>query len=180
MIEDKLLVSRLRRGDADAMRRVYQKYKDYLFTLAKALLGGQYEAEDVVHDVFVSFARTVRQVQFMTNLKGYLATSVGNRARDRIRARTRQAAVNLDSMDPVSSNTDCPQQHAIGQEELMRLRQAIAKVPYEQREAVVLHIKGRMKFREIAKLQGVPTSTSCARYRYGLDKLRSLLNSEVQ
>jgi len=56
----------------------------------------------------------------------------------------------------------------------------MAEVPYEQREAVILHIKGRMKFREIAKLQGVPTSTSCARYRYGLDKLRSLLNSEVQ
>ena len=41
-------------------------------------------------------------------------------------------------------------------------------------------IKGRMRFRDIAKLQGVPTSTSCARYRYGLDKLRSLLNSEVR
>ncbi len=180
MIEDKLLVSRLRRGDADAMCQVYQKYKDYLFTLAKALLGGQGEAEDVVHDVFVSFARMVRQLQFMTNLKGYLATCVGNRARDRIRARTRQAAANLDSTDPVSSNTDGPQQCAMVQEELTRLRQAMAEVPYEQREAVILHIKGRMKFREIAKLQGVPTSTSCARYRYGLDKLRSLLNSEVQ
>ncbi len=180
MVEDKLLVSRLRHGDADAMRLVYQKYKDYLFTLAKALLGEHDEAEDVVHDVFVSFARAVRQVRFMTNLRGYLATSVTNRARDRIRTRARQTVVNLDSMDPVSSNTDCPQQYEIGQEELMRLRQAMAEVPYEQREAVVLHIKGRMKFKDIAKLQGVTTSTTCARYRYGLDKLRSLLNSEVQ
>lgn len=180
MIEDKLLVSRLRRGDADAMCRVYRKYKDYLFTIAKALLGGQDEAEDVVHDVFVSFARTVRQVHFMTNLKGYLATSVSNRARDRIRARTRHSAAKANLAEPTVGIAHNPEQCAIAQEELVRLRQAMNEVPYEQREAVILHIKGRMKFRDIAELQGVPTSTSCARYRYGLDKLRSLLNSEVQ
>jgi RNA polymerase sigma-70 factor (ECF subfamily) len=180
MIEDKLLVSRLRLGDSDAMCRIYEKYKDYLFTLSKALLGGQGEAEDVVHDVFVSFARSVRTLQLVTNLRGYLATCVGNRARDRIRARARQAAVKGNPVEPNIGRANNPEQRMIVQEELSRLRQAMAEVPYEQREAVILHIKGRMKFREIAKLQGVPTSTSCARYRYGLDKLRSLLNSEVQ
>jgi len=180
MLEDRLLVWRLRRGDTDAMCRIYQKYKDYLLTLAKALLGQQAEAQDVVHDVFVSFARSVRQFQLTASLKGYLATCVGNRARDKIRTRARRAAVSLDSTDPIASNVDGPEQRAMEQEELTRLRQAMTEIPYEQREVVILHIKGRMKFREIAKLQGVSTSTSCARYRYGLDKLRSLLNSEVQ
>jgi DNA-directed RNA polymerase specialized sigma24 family protein len=54
----------------------------------------------------------------------------------------------------------------------------MSKLPYEQREAVVLHLKGGMKFKELAKLQGVSISTIHGRYRYGLYKLRSLLNSE--
>ena len=39
MLEDKLLVMKCKRGGKDAMRRIYEKYKDYLLTLARALLG---------------------------------------------------------------------------------------------------------------------------------------------
>ena len=54
MLEDKRLVLKCRRGSKEAMCRLYEKYKDDLLTLAKGLLGEQAEAEDVVHDVFVS------------------------------------------------------------------------------------------------------------------------------
>jgi DNA-directed RNA polymerase specialized sigma24 family protein len=60
------------------------------------------------------------------------------------------------------------------------LNKALAELPYEQRETVVLHLKGGMKFREIAAMQSVPINTVQGRYRYGLDKLRSILNDEVQ
>ena len=55
MLEDRLLVYKCRRGNKEVMCRLYEKYKDDLLTLAKGLLGEQAEAEDVVHDVFVSF-----------------------------------------------------------------------------------------------------------------------------
>ncbi len=161
------------------MCRIYEKYKDYLLTLAKGLLGEQAAAEDVVHDVFVSFARSARQFQLTGSLRGYLATCVSNRVRDKIRAKTRQAEA-LDSANPASLDSDNPEQRLIETEELTRLRQAISQIPYEQREAVMLHLKGGMRFREIAKQQGVSISTIHGRYRYGLDKLRSLLNSEVE
>ena len=179
MLEDKLLVLKCRRGNKDAMCRIYGKYKDYLLTLAIGFLGEQATAEDVVHDVFVSFARSVRQLKLTGSLRGYLATCVRNLARDKIRARTRQAQV-LDSMNPAILCSDNPAQSVIESEELTRLRQAISQIPYEQREAIILHLKGGMKFREIARLQGVSLSTIHGRYRYGLDKLRSLLNSEAE
>jgi RNA polymerase sigma-70 factor (ECF subfamily) len=179
MLEDKLLVLKCRRGNKDAMCRIYVKYKDYLLTLAKALLSEQATAEDVVHDVFVNFARSARQFQLTGSLRGYLATCVSNRARDKIRARTRQADA-LDSVNSVILDSDNPAQSAIDAEELTRLRQAVSQIPYEQREAVMLHLKGGMKFREIAKLRGVSAGTIYGRYRYGLGKLRSLLNSKVE
>jgi len=160
------------------MCRIYEKYKDYLLTLARALLGDRPAAEDAVHDVFISFAGSVESFTLTGSLRGYLATCVGNLARDRIRARKQQTK-NLDSAAEIESNSTNPQQQAIEREELTRLREAMSQLPYEQREAVVLHLKGGMKFREIARLQDVSTGTVQARYRYGLDKLRSMLNSEV-
>ena len=179
MLEDKLLVLKCRHGNKDAMCRIYAKYKDYLLTVAKGLLGEQAEAEDVVHDVFVTFAGLAGKFQLTGSLKGYLATSVSNRARDRIRARKLRAEA-IDPANPFVAGTGNPEQHAAEAEELVRLRQALRQIPYEQREAVILHIKGGVKFREIARLQGISISTIHGRYRYGLDKLRSLLNSEVE
>ncbi|MHC4692661.1 MAG: sigma factor-like helix-turn-helix DNA-binding protein, partial [Planctomycetota bacterium] len=49
----------------------------------------------------------------------------------------------------------------------------------EQREVIILHLQGGMMFSHIARLQGISVNTIRSRYRYGLDKLRSLLNSEV-
>ncbi|HCO92500.1 MAG TPA: hypothetical protein DIU00_00875 [Phycisphaerales bacterium] len=179
MLEDKLLVLKCKHGDKEAMCRLYEKYKDYLLTLAKGLLGEQATAEDVVHDVFVSFAGLAGQFRLKGSLRAYLATCVSNLARDKIRRRTRQAQV-TDSMNPVIQRQDNPAQNLIESEELTRLRQALNQIPYEQRETVILHLKGGMKFREIAGLQGVSLSTIHGRYRYGLDKLRSLMNSEVE
>ncbi|MFC1635262.1 RNA polymerase sigma factor [Planctomycetota bacterium] len=177
MLEDKLLVLKCRHGNKEAMCRLYEKYKDYLLTLANGLLGEQAEAEDVVHDVFVSFARSAGQFKLTGSLRGYLATCVSNCARDKIRAKTRRAEAQYPETVSVS-DSDNPATRAIEAEELTRLRQAFCQIPYEQREAILLHLRGGLKFREIAKLQGVSIGTLHGRYRYGLNKLRSLLNSE--
>ena len=179
MLEDKLLVLKCRRGSKDAMCRIYEKYKDYLLTVAKGLSNEQATAEDLVHDAFVRFARSARHFQLTGSLRNYLATCVSNLARDNIRATKRQARA-LDSANPAISDSNNPEQRLIETEQLARLRQALSQIPYEQREAVVLHLKGGMKFREIAKLQGLSISTIHGRYRYGLDRLRSLLKSEAK
>ena len=179
MIEDKLLIWRFKSGDRAALARIYQKYKTDLLRIASGLLNETTAAEDVVHDVFVSFARSARQFELTGSLRGYLATCATNRVRDKIRARARHAKA-LGSADTVVHAPDNPEQSAMQDEQLKRLRQAMNEVPYEQREAVLLHIKGGMSFRHIARLQGVSAGTIHGRYRYGLNKLRSLLNSEVE
>ena len=55
-LEDKLLIWRFNRGDCDAVRRIYEKYKHELLALAESLLSNTAAAEDVVHDVFTARA----------------------------------------------------------------------------------------------------------------------------
>jgi RNA polymerase sigma-70 factor (ECF subfamily) len=178
MLEDKLLVFKCKLGRQEPMRRIYQKYKDYLLTVAKALLNDTTTAEDIVHDVFVSFAESIQKFELRGSLRSYLSICVANLARDRMRLKARRDQ-SLDSLGPITSASDDPVRQMIMTEQLSRLRWAIGQLPYEQREAVVVHIKAGMKFRELAKLQSVSVNTVQGRYRYGLNKLRSLLNSEA-
>ena len=179
MIEDELLKLRFKRGSREALRRIYEKYLNYLLTLAMALLNDVNVAEDVVHDVFVSFAKSSESFRLSGNLKSYLTTCVINRSRDRIRAKQR-GPMRLDGTESISSDSSGPDHSIICSEESQRLNHAIARLPDEQREVIALRLKGQMKFRDIAKLQGASVNTIQGRYRYGLNKLRSILNGEVE
>ena len=175
MIEDRLLIWKFKCGSREALRRIYDKYAGFLLTLATALMNDVNTAEDVVHDFFVSFAQSGEKLQLDGNFKWYLATCVMNRARDRLRARQLQT-VGLDSAGSIYSDTSEPESAAVCNEELQQLSAAMEQLPYEQREVILLHTKCEMKFRQIAQLQNVSIKTVQSRYRYGLEKLRSLLN----
>jgi len=179
MLEDKWLIWRFKRGSSDALRRIYGKYERYLLTLAAALLIDIADAEDAVHDVFVTFAQSRERIGLNGSLRGYLATCVFNRARDVIRARHRGKGVSLDDVpEPAGEARDRPDLTAICDEESRVLHRALAGIPYEQREVVVLHVYDGMTFRQIADLQGASINTVQGRYRYGLAKLRTLLGNE--
>ena len=92
MLEDELLKWKFRRGSREALARIYEKYLDPMLTLAVGLLNSTAQAEDVVHDVFVSFAKTAGDFRVRGSLSGYLATSVVNRVRDYQRRQRRQVA----------------------------------------------------------------------------------------
>lgn len=178
MVEDKLLVWKLKHGDKEALRQIYEKYKDDMLSIAASLLNETGAAEDILHDVFVSFAKNVGRFQLYVSLRNYLITCVVNRVHDRFR-RKMYKIVGLDSTGPISSNSDGPEQLVINSEELQLLAEALAQLPLQQREVIVLHLQGGMKFREIAGVQEVSINAVQSRYRYGLDKLRSLLNEEI-
>ncbi len=179
MLEDKLLIFKLRRGNRDALRVVYEKYRDDLLRVAAGLLRERGQAEDAVHDVFISFVRVSGKFTLTGSLRGYLTTCVANKARNINRTMSRQRTVSLDEIGPAVSNMIRPDEWIIYDEQFGQLCNAMAELPFEQREVIVLRIHGAMKFKEIAKLQETSVKTVLSRYRYGLDKLRSLLNGEV-
>ncbi len=178
MLEDKLLLWKFKRGSGQALERIYIKYERYLITVATGLLNNTHAAEDVLHDFFVSFVKSADRVKLNGNLKAYLATCVANLARNSLKRRQLEPTA-LDDNDSFESATPEPLLLALQQEETEALNQALSQLPYEQREVVILHLHANMKFTQIAKLRGTSVNTIRSRYRYGLEKLRSLLNSKV-
>jgi len=175
-MEDKLLVLKCKRGSRDALGRIYQKYKTDLLILAMALLNEKSAAEDLVHDVFVTFVQAVERFRLTGSLKGYLLTCVANRARNTNKAKQRQQNVVPNPPVPTGSCANGPSQSIICNEELQQLSDAMARLPYDQREIVMLHHQAEMTFKTIAESQGISVNTAKSRYRYGIDKLRLILN----
>ena len=178
-MEDRLLVFRCKCGSRDAMRRIYEKYRDYLLILAVALSYNENFAEDAVQDTFVSFAEKLGKFELTGSLKAYLATCVANRIRDMFRSRQNKT-VSLEQDCPTALDLNEPCRMVVCNEQLQQLSSALAELPYEQREVIALHIHGRMRFGSVAKSLGIPVSTAKGRYRYGINKLRSILNNEVE
>ncbi|MEA3226516.1 MAG: RNA polymerase sigma factor [Planctomycetota bacterium] len=177
---DKLLVTRCKRGSRDALRRIYEKYRDSLLILAIALSHDVSLAEDAVHDVFVAFAQNVASFELTGSLKAYLARCVANRVRDLMRTnRSRAKALSPEQARPVGQSLNEPSQLIACNEELRLLSSALAELPYEQREVIALHIHGQLRFMVIAKSLGISVNTVKGRYRYGIQKLRSILNGEI-
>jgi len=180
VLEDRLLVWKFKRGDKCALSTIYVKYIDDLLRIAASLLKDRTEAHDVVHDVFIDFVNMQKQFKLTGSLKGYLMTCVANKARNVNRTMSRKQTVSFDSVEPVISGISSPDEMIVYDEQFQHLCDAMAELPYEQREAVVLHIHGELKFKAVAQIQQTTIQTTCSRYRYGIDKLRLLLNGQVK
>jgi len=178
-MEDAILVFKCRQGSRDALCRIYEKYRDYLLVLAVALCHNKSSAEDAVHDVFVNFAEKITDFKLTGSLKSYLSTCVANRIRDIMKSKHGRA-VPLEDDCPLVSDADEPSRTIICNEELQQLSSVLTKLPAEQREVIVLRIYGQMRFGVIAKSLNISVNTVKGRYRYGINKLRLILNDEVQ
>jgi RNA polymerase sigma factor (sigma-70 family) len=195
MMEDKLLVFRSRRGSREALTRIYEKYKADLLLLAMGLLNDKTAAEDVVHDVFLSFVCNLDHFRLTGSLKGFLLTCTANHARNWNKAQRVRGRLGVPAsagsappeggtpnrgLDAATRNVaDEPLETVVCNEQLELLSGALAELPFEQRQIVLLHLHGRMTFQAIAKAMQISTNTAKSRYRYGIDKLRVTLNGEV-
>lgn len=177
MLRDRILIRKAKRGQRQAFGQIYERYRDTLLTVAMSLMSDPDMAQDVVQDVFVKFVESLDRFELRGRLKAYLATCVANSARDRLRQIARHGSVERDGqVEPQPRPLDM----AIRNEQLRRLADELAQLPYEQREVVALKVHGGLSFRAIARQRNIRLGTVQSRYRYALDRLRAKMNGKVK
>ena len=175
MFREKRLIRRINAGDPHVWRQLYNLYKDDMMTLAKALLFDREMAEDVVHDVFVQLVQQRESLHIKRNLRAYLLSAAANTAR-RINCKKKPILTQLPDTESLIASPE----HVLSQQEWQdRLARALVQLPYEQREVVLLRHYGNLKFKTIGEIFAVSTNTIQGRYRYGLRKLKSLLEGSL-
>jgi len=153
------------------LERIHDQHADSMFHLAMSLLRDPAAARDVMQDVFLKLGRSGPDPAPLLDERAYILRSVRHAAIDRLRRRK----VRLDHAS--RENPELLQPCADPDREAFRLRleEALAHLPHEQREIVVLKLWEGHTFEAIARICGIPPNTAASRYRYALEKLRNLL-----
>jgi RNA polymerase sigma-70 factor (ECF subfamily) len=156
--------------------RLHTAHAERVFRYAWSITKEEPLAEDVVQELFLKLARDASSLSGARSEAAMLLTMTRNLALDALRrAKSRDTthhrwAAELPEWFEPAEEHDLAHQQA-------RLTAALATLPEEQRSAVHLHVWEGLTFREIGEQEGLPTQTIVSRYRYGLSKLRAVLET---
>ncbi len=160
-------------GDAQALELIYDRLGNALFGYLRSRLCSREQAEDVLQAVFVRLAEKRAQLAQAGNLTGYLFRLARNEAINWQRQQARKETHIDDWEQMVQPRREKPVAEDEG--EAREVSQALARLPEEQREVIILKVYCGLTFAAIATQTGASANTTASRYRYGLEKLRRLL-----
>ncbi len=175
---DEEIARQLKRGEADAVGHLYDRYGPLAYSLALRILNDRGSAEDVVQEAFVGVWRNADSFDASRgSIRNWLLSIVHNRAIDRLRgtARIRHEA-QLQVVERTAQVADAWEALALDLER-KQIREAFARLPEAQRRTVELAYFGGYTHAEIARIMEVPLGTVKGRMRMGLEKMRSFLQA---
>jgi RNA polymerase sigma-70 factor (ECF subfamily) len=173
-------VERAAAGDADALARLYDGTASLVYGLALRILRDSGGAEEITEDVYVQVWRqAARYDQARGSVVRWLLTVARSRAIDRLRAGAsqREHHAPLEEAAHVLDTTPGPEHAATEGERRHVVRAALARLSFDQREAIELAYFSGMSHTEIASRLGAPLGTVKTRIRLGMEHLRASLGA---
>jgi RNA polymerase sigma factor (sigma-70 family) len=177
---DVQIIQRVVAGDQQALGELYDRWSKPAFSLARRVCADEGLAEDVVQEVFIAFWREPGRFDPARGAFGsWLLTLVHHKAVDAVR---RESAIRRRTVPAAEDGEEWSvapgpgaDQAALGALVAGQVRDALGRLPNEQREALALAYYGGYTQREVATLTGVPLGTVKSRMFTGVQRLRSVL-----
>jgi RNA polymerase sigma-70 factor (ECF subfamily) len=179
---DEELIASIARKDVRALETLYDRHRVLAYSLSLRVLGNASDAEDVVQEAFLNLWRSAETYRTgRGSVRSWLLSIVHHRCIDKLRSRqSRPQPVALEEGMNLPDTTDVWDDvlaSLTGQD----VRDALDKLPTEQRETIELAYFQGYTHTQIAERTRVPLGTVKGRMRIGLHKLRSLLeNSQAE
>lgn len=184
---DGVLLARLTAGDDRALASVYELHGPVVHGIARRVTCDAGLAVDVTQDVFVALWQRPDRVDLgRGTLRAYLCVLAHRRAVDAVRTSERRGRAERSA----ASSSAGPTVAEGADEELVdadsalwcheRLEAALAELPPEQREALVVAYFERRTLKQVAERLGIPEGTAKSRVRLGLARLRALLADDLR
>jgi RNA polymerase sigma-70 factor (ECF subfamily) len=170
---DNILRAALGRNDPAAVELMWDRYANDLLTFLQSVLCSKHDAEDVLQMVFVRIVRKRHRLARACHLDAYVYKIARNEAYSFVSKRKRDKntkKIPETWLKVTESNRE-------SSELAEQLQAALAQLPQQQREVIVMKIYRQKTFLEISGLLGLSRNTVASRYRYGIEKLRNLLGN---
>jgi RNA polymerase sigma-70 factor (ECF subfamily) len=156
------------------LEEAYDLYGDPLYRYLTVVLGSAEDAEDVLQETFCRFARYSARWRLVRDPRAFAFRCARNEAHRFLEKRiSERAGARAFRPELVSTILRGPDPAAE-----VRLGEALAGLPEEQREAVLLKEFEGMTFRAVGSVCGISTNTAASRYRYGIKRLRAFFGGK--
>ena len=173
-LSDEALVALVARGDEIALAELYERFGRVAYGLALRVVRDTALAEDAVQEGFLAVWRSAgRFVAERAKASTWILTLVHRRSVDLVRREQPRRAEPLETMAPASADTT--EEQAWLRLRQARVREALRRLPDQQREALELAYFGGFTQSELADRLGEPLGTIKSRMFSGLARLRDLM-----
>jgi RNA polymerase sigma-70 factor (ECF subfamily) len=178
-------VTRLRKGDLDALGALIEQYQTRLYRYLLRLLHEPATAEDLFQQTWIRVAEKIRSYDQKRSFENWLFTVARNLAMDHLR---RYRSESLDEplpsgesrLDLLASESSGAADEILEAERNASLASAMETLPVIFREVLSLRFEEDMKLEEIAAILQIPLSTVKSRLRRALEQLRGILSNQLK
>lgn len=175
ILPDNMLQAALARNDPATVELIWDRYAGDLLAYLQAVLCSRHDAEDVLQTVFVRIVRKRHRLAKARRLDAYVYRMARNEAFRLIGRRKKGRTIKAVN----ESWLIVPEGRHESNELAEQLQAALANLPQPQREVIVMKIYRQKTFLEISRLLGLSPNTIASRYRYGIERLRTLLGNII-
>lgn len=154
------------------LERIVDRRQDSLYRFAYIRTGSQADAEDIVQDVLLRLFHSDCNLDRIDDVERYLWRAIANRCCDDYHRHRRNATLPIERAAALADDSGDQELR----EEYERIAGLLATLPEEQAEVIRLKTSDSLTFARIAELTGTTEATVKSRFRYGIGKLRKLIN----
>lgn len=172
-LTDEQIVQRTLAGEIEAFSLLVRRWERKVYGLAYRMLGHSEDARDASQEIFLTVYRNLSQFRGESKFSSWLYRIALNCCRTKLREHTK-ATVALEETEPIPVESAAPDEIEKTQR-IERVRRALAALPYEMRQVIIMKEYEGMTFQQIAEVLNIPVSTAKTRLYTGLDQLRQRL-----
>ena len=172
-------------GENPSFEKIYQQYKDVIFTYLLHQVSDRNIADDLFQDVMIKIFRNIKDYKPTGSIKAWIIVIARNQLNDYRRNKLRRRRFfifndprKVEDAEISSINTisyESPDREMENEELSCQINKAIIQLPAEQREVIDLHYNFHLSFREVSEILNCSINTVASRGRYALKKLKELL-----
>jgi RNA polymerase sigma factor (sigma-70 family) len=173
------------KDDRAAFDDVFLPHMAEAYRLAQWLTGNAYDAEDVVHDAALRAFRGIKSFGAV-NARAWSLTIVRNTAYSWLRKNKLKAVAFTEDLSPAEqqeleheglhgTRVETPEEIALFKADAEEVQRALAQLPAQFREVIVLREMNQLNYRDIAEITNVPIGTVMSRLSRGRQLLIALL-----
>lgn len=184
LMSDRDLVRLYQKGEEQAITELITRYKQKIFTSIFFLVRKQELAEDLFQETFIKIITSLREKRYneegkflpwAIRIAHNLVIDYFRKERHMPMQRDTEEYSIFDYMPQRSRNAV---EEIIYEEKINKVRQLIERLPFEQREIVIMRQYAGLSFKEISKILNININTALGRMHYAILKLREIIQEE--